>query len=106
MRVCLIGSDGYLGSLLAPELMRHGHEVVGLNTGFCKGRMLYRDGGLTPLSLAKDLRRLELSDLKGVDAVVHMAELSNDPAAQLAPKITYEIKNKGSVRLAERALSA
>ena len=58
------------------------------------------------LTLAKDLRHVEAEDLKGVDAVVHMAELSNDPAGQLAPTITYEINHKGSVHLAELALKA
>ena len=47
-----------------------------------------------------------MEDLKGVDAVVHMAELSNDPAGQLAPTITYEINHKGSVHLAELARKA
>src|SRR5271165_6674501 len=106
MRVFVTGTEGYLGSLLAPELVRRGYEVIGLDTGFYKERMLYRDGGMTPLTLAKDLRQVEAGDLKGVDAVVHMAELSNDPAGQLAPHITYEINHKGSVRLAELARKA
>ena len=83
--VLVTGTEGYLGSLLAPELIRHGYEVIGLDTGFYKERMLYRDGGMTPLTLAKDLRQIEVGDLEGVDAVVHMAELSNDPIGQLAP---------------------
>src|SRR5260221_8100040 len=106
MRVFVTGTEGYLGSLLAPELLRRGYEVIGLDTGYYKERMLYRNGELTPLTLAKDLRHLEAGDLKGIDAVVHMAELSNDPAGQLAPHITYEINHKGSVRLAELAKQA
>ncbi|MBV9104531.1 MAG: SDR family oxidoreductase [Verrucomicrobia bacterium] len=106
MKIFVTGIDGYLGSLLAPELLRHGYEVIGLDTGYYKERMLYSESGITPLTLAKDLRRIETDDLKGVDAVVHMAELSNDPAGQLAPEITYEINHKGSVRLAEIARSA
>jgi nucleoside-diphosphate-sugar epimerase len=106
MRVCLTGSDGYLGSLLAPELMRQGHEVVGIDTGYYKERSLYRSGDPLPRTIVKDLRDLEPSDLKGCDAVVHMGELSNDPAGQLAPHITYEINHKGSVRLAELARAA
>ena len=106
MRVCLTGSDGYLGSLLAPELMRCGHEVIGLDTGYYKERMLYRGGDRSPSTLVKDIREIESSDLKGCDAIVHMAELSNDPAGQLAPHITYEINHKGSVRLAELARKA
>jgi nucleoside-diphosphate-sugar epimerase len=106
MRIFVTGTEGYLGSLLAPELVRRGYEVIGLDTGYYKERMLYRDGGGTPLTLAKDLREVEAEDLKGVDAIVHMAELSNDPAGQLAPNITYDINHKGSVRLAELAKRA
>jgi nucleoside-diphosphate-sugar epimerase len=106
MRIFVTGTEGYLGSLLAPELVRRGYEVIGLDIGFYKERMLYRDGATTPLTLAKDLRQVEAADLKGVDAIVHMAELSNDPAGQLAPNITYEINHQGSVRLAELAKRA
>src|SRR5204863_3680256 len=105
-RILVTGTEGYLGSLLAPELLRQGYEVIGLDTGFYKGRTFYRDGGATPPTLAKDIRHIAAEDLKGVEAVVHMAELSNDPAGQLAPHITYEINHKGSVRLAELARRA
>jgi nucleoside-diphosphate-sugar epimerase len=105
-RILVTGTEGYLGSLLAPELLRHGFDVIGLDTGFYKERMLYRDGTITPLTLSKDLRQIDEQDLAGVDAVVHMAELSNDPAGQLAPNITYDINHKGSVYLAELARKA
>lgn len=105
-RILVTGTEGYLGSLLAPELIRQGYEVIGLDTGFYKERTFYRVGGTTPLTIAKDLRHIAVEDLKDVEAVVHMAELSNDPAGQLAPNITYEINHKGSVRLAELALKA
>jgi len=90
--------------LLAPELIRQGYEVIGLDTGFYKERAFYPDAGTTPLTLAKDLRHVGVEDLKDVEAVIHMAELSNDPAGQVAPNITCEINHKGSVRLAELAL--
>ena len=90
MRVFVTGSDGYLGSLLTPELLKRGHDVIGLDTGFYKERMLYRANSTAPLTIVKDLRQVEVSDLKGVDAVVHMAELSNDPLGQLAPNITLK----------------
>jgi nucleoside-diphosphate-sugar epimerase len=106
MRICVTGSDGYLGSLLAPELLRRGHEVIGLDTGFYKEGTLYRSGPMAPLTLVKDLRQVEARDLQGVDAMVHMAELSNDPIGQLAPNITYDINHAGSVRLAELARTA
>ena len=106
MRICVTGSEGYLGSLLVPELLKRGHEVIGLDTGFYKERSLYRPGWNTAATITKDLRNIEPKDFAGMDAIVHMAELSNDPAGQLAPHITYEINHKGSVRLAEVARAA
>src|SRR6266576_6341072 len=96
-RILVTGTEGYLGALLAPELIRQGYEVIGLDTGFYKERSLYQDGGTTPTTFAKDLRHVRLKDLKDVDAVVHMAELSNDPAGQLAPTITFDFNYKFSV---------
>jgi len=106
MRVLVTGCEGYLGSLLGPELLRRGYDVIGLDTGYYKEGTLFRSGATTPLTLSKDLRRLDEADLRGVDAIVHMAELSNDPIGQLAPHITYEINHAGSVRLAELARKA
>jgi nucleoside-diphosphate-sugar epimerase len=106
MHIFLTGINGYLGSILAPELIRRGHRVIGLDTGYYKERALYPERGILPLTLVKDLRQVDVEDLEGIDAVVHMAELSNDPAGQLAPHITYEINHKGSVRLAELARTA
>ena len=106
MRICVTGSEGYLGSLLVPELLKCGHEVVGLDTGYYKERSLYRPDWNTAATITKDLRNIEAKDFAGMDAIVHMAELSNDPAGQLAPHITYEINHKGSVKLAEVARAA
>ena len=92
--------------MLAPELLRRGHEVVGLDTAFYGDRALYRSNSAIPYTLVKDLRQIEPEDLKGVEAIVHMAELSNDPAGQLAPHITYEINHQGSIRLANTARKA
>ena len=106
MKILVTGTDGYLGCLLAPELLRRGHEVVGVDTGFYKSGWLYTGVDPTVQTLAKDIRHLTAADLEGVDAVVHMAELSNDPLGQLSPTITYEINHQGSVRLAELAKRA
>jgi nucleoside-diphosphate-sugar epimerase len=106
MKILLIGSEGYLGSLLGPKLSRDGHDVTGFDTGFYREGTLYRASGMTPRILSKDLRQVEVEDLRGFEAMVHLGELSNDPIGQLAPEITYEINHKGSLRLAQMARQA
>jgi nucleoside-diphosphate-sugar epimerase len=106
MKVLVTGTEGYLGALLPPLLIARGHTVTGVDTGFYKAGWLYNGTPLTALTLTKDIRHLSPDDLAGTDAVVHMAELSNDPTGQLSPGITYEINHKGSVRLAELAKAA
>ena len=106
MNVLVTGTEGYLGSLLAPRLLKEGYEVVGVDTGFYKVGWLYNGTDLTAKTLNKDLRTLTQEDFAGVDAVVHMAELSNDPTGALSPTITYDINHKGSVHLAKLAKAA
>lgn len=106
MKVLVTGTEGYLGSLLAPLLMERGDEVIGVDTGFYKVGWLYNASELTPKTLNKDIRNITIADLEGVEAIVHMAELSNDPTGQLSPNITYDINHKGSVRLATLAKQA
>jgi nucleoside-diphosphate-sugar epimerase len=106
VKILVTGTDGYLGSLLTPILIRRGHEIRAIDTGFYKSGWLYDGVAITPSTLNKDIRRITAGDFEGVDAVVHLAELSNDPLGELAPDITYEINHKGSVRLAELARQA
>lgn len=106
MKILVTGTEGYLGSLLAPLLMRRGHHVTGVDTGFYKVGWLYHGTDLSAKTLNKDIRHITAKDLQGFDAVVHMAELSNDPVGQLAPHITYEINHEASVRLATLAKAA
>ena len=106
MRVLLTGSEGYLGCLLGPELVRAGHTVLGVDTGFYRAGWLYRGVDRTVETLDRDVRQLTVEDLRGFDAVVHMAELSNDPLGDLIGDVTYEVNHKGSVRLAELAKQA
>ncbi|MCW5315423.1 NAD-dependent epimerase/dehydratase family protein [Nostoc sp. KVJ3] len=106
MKILVTGTEGYIGSLLAPLLIQHGHEVIGLDTGFYKVGWLYNGTQVTAKTLNKDIRHITAEDLQDVEAVVHLAELSNDPLGQLAPNITYDINHKGSIHLAKLAKAA
>jgi len=105
MRVLVTGHKGYIGSVLVPMLRAEGHEVVGLDSDLYR-RCTFTDGTVEVPGLEKDVRDVELEDLRGVDAVLHLAALSNDPLGNLNPELTYEINWRASVRLAELAKQA
>ena len=106
MRSLVTGIDGYIGSVLGSYLHRKGYDVIGLDTGFYREGWLYPMGGTRPKVITKDLREVTPADFEGVDAVVHMAELSNDPIGQQDPALTHEINHGGSIRVAEAAKAA
>jgi len=108
MKVFVTGVNGYIGALLAPYLMERGCEVIGLDTGYYRDGWLYSDNqtfSRSPQTLNKDLRALAPEDLRGCDALVHLAELSNDPLGQNNPTVTHKINHVGSVAMAETARS-
>jgi nucleoside-diphosphate-sugar epimerase len=109
MKILVTGTEGYIGARLAPWLMARGHDAVGLDTGFYRDGCLYIDPAgmpVAPFTRFKDLRRVTGEDLAGFDAVVHLAELSNDPLGQNRPEITYQINHLGSLHLARLARDA
>ncbi len=109
LKVLVTGTEGYIGARLAPWLAECGHDVIGLDTGYyCDGTLYLDPLGLrmAPRTLYKDLRTVTRPDFEGLDAVVHLAELSNDPLGQNHPEITYEINHQGSVRIARAAREA
>jgi len=105
MRVLLTGHAGYIGTVMAPFLAASGHEVVGLDSNLFTQCTFGEEPAAFP-EMRKDLRDVELADLKGFDAVIHLAGLSNDPLGNLNPDLTYEINHRASVRLARLAKQA
>lgn len=105
MRILLTGHKGYIGAVAGPLLEAAGHEVTGLDSDLFAGC----DFGTLPTTtreIRKDLRDLTREDLRGFDAVVHLAALSNDPIGNLNPQLTYGINHHASVKLAKLAKEA
>ena len=106
MRILLTGIDGYLGALMGPYLAARGHDVTGLDAGYYRDGLLYELSGPIIPTVTKDIRQIAVDDLRGFDAVVHLAELSNDPIGQNRPDATYAINGEGSANLARHAKEA
>ncbi|MDX1933230.1 MAG: SDR family oxidoreductase [Capsulimonadales bacterium] len=106
MKILLTGTEGYVGTMMAPTLMQRGHKVTGVDTGFYRSGWLYHGVSGAPEWLNRDIREITDEELRGFDAVVHLAELSNDPLGQLNPTVTFEINHQGSVALARKCKAA
>ena len=105
MRILVTGHNGYIGSVLTPLLEREGHDVVGLDFDFF-APCTFGEAPPEIESISKDVRDVEVEDLVGFDAVLHLAAVCNDPVGDLNPDATYEINHRASVRLAEKAKRA
>ena len=106
MKVLVTGSDGYIGTVMVQVLMDKGHDVTRLDTGFYREAWFYNGVKYSPEIISKDTRHVRLADLEGFEAVIHLADLSNDPLGQLDENLTYEINYKATVRLARLAKKA
>ena len=103
MRVLVTGSDGYIGSVLVPLFRAAGHDVVGLDTFLYEGCTLGVETEQAVPVLRKDIRDVEVDDLEGFDAVVHLAAISNDPLGDYRPETTFDINRRGATHLAATA---
>jgi len=102
MKVMVTGERGYIGAVLVPMLKEKGYEVVGYDSGFFAENLLEQFDE-DYLKITKDIRDITREDLEGIDAIIHLAGLSNDPLGEFSPGLTEDINYNGTVRLAEMA---
>ena len=105
--IIVTGNLGYIGIILTQDLLNEGYKVIGMDTDY------YRDKKLIQfnipkdiLQLKKDIRHATIEDFHNVDAVIHLAALSNDPLGKINPELTNDINYLSSLRLAEMAKKA
>jgi nucleoside-diphosphate-sugar epimerase len=105
MNVLVTGNRGYLGSILTELLLAEGNTVTGLDTEFYRGCEV--DNRKPDIrQITKDIRNISKEDLQNLDAIIHLAALSNDPLGELNPELTYDINFRATIRLAELAREA
>lgn len=105
MRVLVTGNRGYIGMVLTGMLLEKSYAVIGLDTDYYKDCDL-DDCILPTKQIIKDIRDICIDDLKEIDAIIHLAGLSNDPLGELAPELTEAINYKASIKLAQLAKDA
>ena len=107
MRVMVTGHLGYIGTVMVPLLLRSGHEVIGLDSDLYQNCTFEAGGRIAAVPhIRMDVRDVTRADLEGVDAIIHLAALSNDPLGNLCPALTHDINHHGSVHLATLAKEA
>ncbi len=100
MKILVTGGCGYKGSVLVPKLIAKGHDVVAFDIQWF-GNFLPEHPALTVVQ--GDIRNIDEVDLTGVDAIIHLSSVANDPCGDLNPKITWEISCLATMQLADRA---
>ena len=105
MQVLVTGNRGYIGTVMVPLLQAQGHDVVGVDSDFYF-RSTFGELKQDIKTIKKDIRDIEINDMQGFDAVIHLAALSNDPLGDLNPQLTYDINHLASFHLAQVAKTA
>ncbi len=100
MKILVTGACGYKGSVLVPKLLNAGHQVTAFD-------IMWFGNDLRPHAnlevIQGDVRNVEDIPLKGVDAVIHLSSIANDPAGDLDPKLTWEVSALATMQIADRA---
>lgn len=107
-KILVTGHLGYVGAALVPVLRQQfpDAKIVGVDAGFFVDDVWGGDAGpekTLDVDLRRDIRHLRECDLAGVDAVVHLASVSNDPIGKQFANATQAINQKATIDLAEKA---
>lgn len=104
--IMVTGNLGYIGSVMVPVLVEKGCDVVGYDAGYYEDCYLIPAPQSLKKQIKKDIRDCTVEDFQGIDYVIHLAGLSNDPLGDFDESLTYEINHKGTMRLARCAKEA
>ncbi|WP_018634715.1 NAD-dependent epimerase/dehydratase family protein [Parafrankia elaeagni] len=105
MRILVTGHDGYIGTRLVPLFQQAGHEILGLDSGLFTDCTIGAEPASIP-AVRVDIRDVTPDHFEGVDAVVHLAAISNDPLGNLNPQTTYDINAHATIGVARAAKAA
>ncbi len=102
-KVLVTGNNGYIGTILTQMLIDRGYLVRGFDTNFYETILPVLPQYKVKDQINKDIRNVEISDLEGVDSVIHLAALSNDPIGEFDTSLTNDINFKAALKTAKLA---
>lgn len=105
-KILVTGSEGYIGKVLVPQLIKKGYNITGIDSCFFVEKHLYSLLHENYQLIKKDIRDITASDLLGYDAVIHLAGINNDTKGILSEDAVYDINYKAAVHVAKRAKEA
>lgn len=100
MNILVTGGCGYKGTVLVPKLLARGHKVRVIDTMWF-GNFLAPHANLSVVK--RDVRDIDRISLDGIDSIIHLSSVANDPCGDLDPKLTWEISALATMQLADKA---
>ena len=101
MKILVTGGCGYKGSVLIPKLLGLGYKILSIDTQWF-GNYLPKHKNLTNIKL--NINNINEINLKGINAIIHLASIANDPMADLDENLSWETSALGTYKLIEAAL--
>ncbi len=100
MKIFVTGGCGYKGHILIPKLLDRGYEVISFDLQWF-GNYLKPHKNLEIIK--GDIRDIDNISLSGVDCIIHLSSIANDPCGDLDPKLTWEVSALATMQLADKA---
>jgi Nucleoside-diphosphate-sugar epimerases len=102
MKLLVTGNNGYVGTVLTRYLIEKGYDITGLDVNYFESCILEKLN-TNFNQIIKDIRSIQIDDIKGFDGIIHLAGLSNDPLGELNPSLTEKINYHATIKLASLA---
>ena len=100
MKILVTGGSGYKGSVLVPKLLKDGHQVISIDTNWFGDNL---DDHPNLYKIKEDIRNIDSIPMNGVDSIIHLANIANDPAVELSPNLSWEVNVLASYQLVDKA---
>ena len=101
MKILVTGGSGYKGAVLIPKLIENGHHVISVDNNWFGDNL---DNSISLEKINCDIRDIDMIPMAGIDSIIHLANIANDPSVDLNPTLSWEVNVLATYQLADKAL--